>query len=64
MSTLVQRIEAAAGAPPLSELSPEDRAELERELRQANDLEDLPGRWQAAVLAAESGGTPSGGRCH
>jgi hypothetical protein len=51
--TLSERVEAVAGATPLCELSPMQRAELERELATASALEDLPGKWQAAVLEAE-----------
>lgn len=64
MTTLADRIEAAAATPPLSELSASDREELQRELARAAELEDLPGRWQAAILAAESGEPPpAGGHC-
>jgi hypothetical protein len=48
-------VEAACGAPPLSELSASQRAELERELEVAESFEDLRGKWQAAVLVAEQG---------
>jgi hypothetical protein len=60
-------VSAAAGAPPLAQMSAEQRAELERELALAESLEDLPGKWQAAVLAAELGTgseAPAGGCCH
>ncbi|MEA2410317.1 MAG: hypothetical protein QOC77_878 [Thermoleophilaceae bacterium] len=50
---LRERVRAASSAPPLSELSAEQRAELERELEAADSFEDLRGKWQAAVLAAE-----------
>jgi hypothetical protein len=53
MPTLRERVEAASAAPPLSEISAEQRAELERELEAAQSFEDLRGKWQAAVLEAE-----------
>ena len=52
---LPRRFAAAAGYEPLSALSPRDRGELEALLAAgARELEDLPGRWQAALLASES----------
>jgi hypothetical protein len=52
--TLTERVEAVADLPPLSQLPGAQRAELERELAAADALEDLPGKWQAAVLEAEA----------
>ena len=43
-----------AAHPPLSEISAAQRSELEREVEAADALEDLPGKWQAALLAAEA----------
>jgi hypothetical protein len=60
---LIDRVTAASGSPPLSQLSAADRAELEREVALASALEDLPGKWQAAVLSAEAGGARSAGGC-
>jgi hypothetical protein len=57
MPTLRERVEAADVAALLSETQ---RDELEGELSEAGSLEDLPGKWQAAVLEAE-GAAPS---CH
>jgi hypothetical protein len=54
---LLERVRAAAAAPPLSELAAGQRAELERELAEATSLEDLPGKWQAALLEAEAHGS-------
>jgi hypothetical protein len=62
-TALRERVEAAAAAPPLSELSAADRAELEAELASAGSFEDLRGKWQAAVLAAELGPQAGGGSC-
>jgi hypothetical protein len=59
---LQERIRAVWAAPPLSELSAAQREELDRELAAAESLEDLPGKWQAAVLQAELG--PDAGSCH
>ncbi|MEA2423000.1 MAG: hypothetical protein QOF55_2099 [Thermoleophilaceae bacterium] len=59
-------MEAVAAVAPLCELSAAQREELARELAQAHSLEDLPGKWQAAVLAAELGpgaGSHSCGHC-
>jgi hypothetical protein len=53
MQTLRERVEAACAAPPLSDVSAGQRAELERELETAQSFEDLRGKWQAAVLEAE-----------
>jgi hypothetical protein len=50
---LSRRVEQLVGYPPLSELSDLQRSELHEELLDANTFEDLPGKWQAAVLAAE-----------
>lgn len=50
---LAERFEAAAGHEPLSGLAPADAAELAAVLRRAERFEDLPGRWQAALLSAE-----------
>ena len=63
---LPRRFAAAAGHEPLSALSPRDRGELAVLLAAgARDLEDLPGRWQAALLASEAaaaGMTPASAR--
>jgi hypothetical protein len=61
---LRERVEAASGTPPLSQLSAEQRAELERELAAAESFEDLRGKWQAAVLSAEQGSGVAGHGCH
>jgi hypothetical protein len=60
----VHTLEAVA---PLSEISPEQRSELESLLAGAAVVEDLPGKWQAAVLEAElraAGAEPAGGQGH
>ena len=63
---LTRRVEEAGGCPPLSELSTHGRRELREALLDADGLEDLPGKWQAALLRAEAAlrGTPhAGGSC-
>ena len=50
---LSRRVEKVVGYPPLSELGDPQRREFHEALLDANAFEDLPGRWQAAVLAAE-----------
>ena len=64
MATLRARVAAAAGTPPLSTAGAAALAELEHELRDAESLEDLPGKWQAAILSAELRETLDGGSCH
>ncbi|MFL5825891.1 MAG: hypothetical protein ACJ76V_05155 [Thermoleophilaceae bacterium] len=51
-----ERVEAAMTRPPLSEMSAEQRAELDELLADAEEIEDLPGKWQAALVAAEESG--------
>jgi hypothetical protein len=50
---LSHRIEKVVGCPPLSELGEPQRREFHEALLEANDFEDLPGKWQAAILTAE-----------
>jgi hypothetical protein len=50
---LTQRVEPALRHPPLAELSAEQRLEFDEALLDADRFEDLPGKWQAAVLKAE-----------
>jgi hypothetical protein len=60
---LRERFAAAMASEPLSDLAPGDRAELDALLARCAALEELPGRWQAALLAAESGAAAAG-CCH
>ena len=53
---LTRRVERVLGRPPLSEIDADQRRELEEALLDADGFEDLPGKWQAAVLAAEQSG--------
>jgi hypothetical protein len=39
--------------PPLSHMSTRQRREFDVALLDADSFDDLPGRWQAAILAAE-----------
>jgi hypothetical protein len=67
MSALEDRVAAVLTFPPLAELSADQLAELDELLAAACDLEDLPGKWQAAVLEAElraAGDEPAGGHGH
>ena len=57
-------MEAALGAPPLSQISAAQREELRGEVEAAEAFEDLPGKWQAAVLAAEGGEEEASRCCH
>jgi hypothetical protein len=50
---LSRRVEKVVGYPPLSELGGGQRREFHEALLDANSFEDLPGKWQAAVVAAE-----------
>ena len=63
--TVAARVEAASDRPPLSEISAAARAELDELVAAADSLEDLPGKWQAAVLRAEAdaGDGAPGGCC-
>jgi len=50
---LSRRVEKVVGYPPLSELGELQRREFHEALLEANAFEDLPGKWQAAILEAE-----------
>jgi hypothetical protein len=50
---LSRRVEKVVGYPPLSELSDVQRREFHEALLEAGSFEDLPGRWQAAIVRAE-----------
>jgi hypothetical protein len=50
---LSRRVEKVAGDPPLSEMSTRQRREFHEALLDADRFEDLPGKWQAAILKAE-----------
>jgi hypothetical protein len=50
---LSRRVEKVVGHPPLSEMSELQRREFHEALLEAETLEDLPGKWQAAIIGAE-----------
>jgi hypothetical protein len=56
---LSRRVERVVGHPPLSDLSHLQRREFHEALLDADSFEDLPGKWQAAVLAAEQSRPPA-----
>jgi hypothetical protein len=51
---LCRRVEKVVGYPPLSEMSDLQRREFHKALLDAHTFEDLPGKWQAAILNAEA----------
>ena len=59
---LRERFAAAADREPLNALGEVDRRELDALLERLDELEELPGRWQAALLSAEAGQESSGHR--
>ena len=50
---LSRRVEKVVGYPPLSELDDLQRREFHEALLEAGTFEDLPGKWQAAIVTAE-----------
>ena len=50
---LSRRVGKVVGYPPLSELGELQRREFHEALLEAATFEDLPGKWQAAILKAE-----------
>ena len=50
---LSRRVERVVAYPPLSELGDLQRREFHEALLEADSFEDLPGKWQAAILKAE-----------
>jgi hypothetical protein len=50
---LSRRVEKVGGYPPLSDMSTSQRREFHEALLDADTFEDLPGKWQAAILNAE-----------
>jgi hypothetical protein len=50
---LSRRVEEVVGYPPLSELGDLPRREFHEALLDAVVFEDVPGKWQAAILRAE-----------
>jgi hypothetical protein len=50
---LSRRVEKVVAYPPLCEMSDRQRREFHEALLDADGFDDLPGKWQAAVLEAE-----------
>jgi hypothetical protein len=50
---LSRRVGKVVGYPPRSELDELQRREFHEALLEAATFEDLPGKWQAAILKAE-----------
>jgi hypothetical protein len=50
---LSRRVEKVVAYPPLSEMGDSQRRESQEALLEAGSFEDLPGKWQAAILGAE-----------
>jgi hypothetical protein len=50
---LSRRVEKVVGYAPLSEMDEAQRREFHEPLLDADSFEDLPGRWQAAIVRAE-----------
>lgn len=63
MTVVSDRFHAAAGQAPLDVLSNAARHELAAVLERAETFEDLPGKWQAALLESEQGATRPRGSC-
>jgi hypothetical protein len=51
---LSRRVEKVVGYPPLCEVGDLQRREFHEVLLEADSFEDLPGKWQAAILQAEN----------
>ena len=52
-AALTRRVGKVVGYPPLCEMSHPQRREFLKALLDADASEDLPGKWQAAILKAE-----------
>jgi hypothetical protein len=52
-AALSRRVRKVVGYPPLSEMSDYQRRDFHESLLAAETFEDLPGKWQAAILKAE-----------
>jgi hypothetical protein len=50
---LSRRVEKVVSYPPLSEMDDLQRREFREALLETGGFEDLPGTWQAAIVAAE-----------
>jgi hypothetical protein len=52
-AALSRRVRKVVAYPPLCEMSDLQRREFHEALLDAKSFEDLPGKWQAAILEAE-----------
>jgi hypothetical protein len=52
-SALSRRVEKVVSYPPLSDMGDLQRREFHEALLEADSFEDLPGKWQAAIVTAE-----------
>ena len=50
---LSRRVEKLVAYPPLVQMDADQRREFHEALLDADSFEDLPGKWQAAILKAE-----------
>ena len=51
--SLSRRVGKVVGYPPLCDMGEQQRREFHEALLHADSLEDLPGKWQAAILKGE-----------
>jgi hypothetical protein len=52
-AALSRRVEKVVGYPPLCDMDDSQRREFHEALLDADTFEDLPGKWQAAILMSE-----------
>jgi hypothetical protein len=52
-AALSRRVEKVVGYPPLCDMSDLQRREFHEALLDTDAFEDLPGKWQAAILKSE-----------
>jgi hypothetical protein len=50
---LSRRVQGVVAYPPLCDMSDRQRLEFHEALLDADGFDDLPGKWQAAILEAE-----------
>jgi hypothetical protein len=55
VSSVPCSVEKVVGYPPLVDMDDRQRREFQEALLDADSFEDLPGKWQAAILEAEAG---------
>jgi hypothetical protein len=51
--SLSRRVERVVGYPPLCDMGVDQRRDFHEALLEADTFEDLPGKWQAAIVTAE-----------